>query len=461
MIWTDFLTSASRRSEHPAVLGDEGEITYSGLLALVDDVARTLPRAPEKRPGRVVLVETEPLALLVQVLACWSIGLVPVIMREGRNAGSVQDICDLLSPVAVIDASGTRLTSSGGVGTSHIDFAARDEALVICTSGTTQAPKLVALPAESILLNARTIGSQLGLLPGDVVAVVTPLTYMYGLMGGAMSALWSGATIRLFSPLEPLTVIQAAIRREGITVIQGPPSLFRLFLAYWNETPFAGVRLVTIGGEFLDPDLLDRIRRAFPHSDFQLIYGMTEAGPRISHNCPDAKTVIDGYVGRPFAHIDWFVEPFEQDGFPSGAGRLVLRGPAMFLGYISQDGGYEGLGCDGYFRSNDLVRSGPDGGLCFLDRVDRMFKSGGKLLSPLEIETALLQFGPVKEAWCGKEAHPLLGFVPVAEVVLKKDAATTEQDLHDHCAMSLQQHAIPRRFEFRASFAIATSGKRL
>lgn len=90
-----------------------------------------------------------------------------------------------------------------------------------------------------------------------------------------------------------------------------------------------------------------------------------------------------------------------------------------------------------------------------------MFKSGGKLLSPLEIETALLRFAAVKEVRCGKELHPLLGFVPVAEVVLKDDAETNEQDLYDHCATYLQPHAIPRRFEFRTSFGVATSGKRL
>ena len=46
MIWKDFLASASGRSEHPAVLCDEGVISYSELLARGDVVARTMPAAP-------------------------------------------------------------------------------------------------------------------------------------------------------------------------------------------------------------------------------------------------------------------------------------------------------------------------------------------------------------------------------------------------------------------------------
>jgi long-chain acyl-CoA synthetase len=452
LIWPDFLaTVVACRTSQPAVVSHDGRLSYGDLVALVGTAARTLPAPSRHHPDRVLVTETEPLPLLLKVLACWSVGRVPVILREGRSGDSAHDLARLLAACGPPTSGTTRAAPA--------DFGPRDEALVICTSGTTSFPKLVALPAESVLLNARLIGSELGFQPGDLVGIPTPLTYMLGLMGGALSALWAGATIRLFPAAEPLTVVQAAIRREGITVIQAPPSLMRLFLAYWNGTPFAPVRLVATGGEQVTQDLVTRMREAFPQADLRMLYGMTEAGPRISHSKlgPDR---TEGAVGKPFAHFDWYVEPGQKDQFPANAGRLVLRGPAMFLGYISPDGGYQGLDPDGWFRSSDLVRVDADGGLSFLDRIDRMFKSGGKLVSPREVETVLLQFAPVKEARVRPEVHPILGFVPVAEVVLHDSAPLTAQALQAHCRLHLQEHAIPRRFDLVEAMSLGPSGKR-
>ena len=89
---------------------------------------------------------------------------------------------------------------------------------MICTSGTTGIPKLVALPAESVCITAAAIADSLGLEPGDRVAVNTPLGYMYGLMGGCLASLWGGATIRLFRPRDPLTQLEAAIRRAALAL---------------------------------------------------------------------------------------------------------------------------------------------------------------------------------------------------------------------------------------------------
>jgi long-chain acyl-CoA synthetase len=446
MIWVDFLARAARWTNQPAVICDTGRLSYGDLITRVQTVAGTLPTPAQARPDRVLLTEIEPLALLLKVLACWSVGRVPVILRDGRSSDSVRDLGHVLA--------------AGGPKRSGPDFGPRDEALVICTSGTTSAPKLVALPADSVLINARLIGSELGLQPGDLVGIPTPLTYMLGLMGGAISALWSGATMRLFASADPLTVVQAAIRREGITVLQAPPSLMRLFLTYWNGTPFPSVRLVATGGEPIDNDLVQRMRDAFPESQLLALYGMTEAGPRIFHSRIDPASPVTGFVGKPFAHIDWRVEPIDHDHIPADAGRLVLRGPAMFLGYITRNGGYEGLEPDGCFRTSDLVRVDADGGLCYLDRIDRMFKCGGKLVSPLEVEAVLLLCAPVKEARVRKEAHPILGFVPVAEVVLHGNARIAAPDLQAHCRLHLQQHAIPRRFDLVEAMPLGPSGKR-
>jgi len=460
MIWAALLETAKRRAGAPAVIGDGVTLTFGALVERVGQEAARLPPRPETSgPARVFLIYAEPVTLLVRVLACWSVGMVPVLLREGQTAESLRRIGEAAAPIATLSDDGAS-TSTERAARHHLPFGPRDEALVICTSGTTGTPKLVALPAEGLVTTARAIARDLKFGPGDIIAAATPLTYMYALMGAALSGLLAGAAVRFFAPGLPLTVVQAAIRREDITVMQGPPSLMRLFLAYWTGTPFPSVRLVTTGGEFLVDRLLSEIARAFPQADFRFLYGMTEAGPRISHTPLVSRHGAGVAVGHPFPHFDWYIEPGAQDGLPAGTGRLAIRGPSIFLGYISPGGGYTGIDKDGYFLSTDLVCQLDDGQLCFLGRHDRLFKTGGKLVNPLDIEDLLMRHPDVRDAACRPEAHRLLGLVPVAEVVLAPGSETGPADLKAFCG-ALEPHAVPHRIDVLSELALAASGKRI
>ena len=345
MIWEYLLERVHAHRNEVAVIEHGGSSwTFGRLAEQVDAIAINLPPADSGGPVRVMVRQLEPLKTLVSVLACWRARCVPVVLRGSMPEEQVADLVRWLRPAGVLADDFPIQPGSQKKGTTRSRFGPRDEGLVICTSGTTGPPKLVALPAESVCLNAAAIGSSLGLAPGDVVAVNTPLGYMYGLMGGCMAALWAGATSRLFSPQDPLTQLQSALRAGQVNVVQGPPSLFRLFMAYWNREPFSGVRLVTTGGEPLGQELRSLLREAFPEARHLFLYGMTEAGPRLSHLDFQAGGGLDGRVGKLYPHVEWRIDPVpESQQLAPSAGRLALRGPSMFLGYITQTGGYSGL----------------------------------------------------------------------------------------------------------------------
>ena len=455
MIWDWF---ANRVETHPgafAVIGEEESWTYADLAARADAVAGLIPEAHGKTPARVVLRNSDPCALLAGILACWKLGLPAVVLRDSMTQGQVAGIVDWLRPHAVLEdwkIDPRKKTTPSVVRRME----ARDEALVVCTSGTTGIPKLVALSAESVCVNAAAIADSLRLGPGDRVAVNTPLGYMYGLMGGCLASLWAGCACRLFRPGEPPTRLQAAIRSENLTVVQGPPSIFRLFLAYWNGHPFPAVRLVTTGGEPLGGDLFEELGRAFPEAKKLFLYGMTEAGPRISHLDFEDGGGRDSAIGFPYAHIDWRLDKIEHT---CGA-RLVMRGPGVMLGYIASNGGYEGLDAEGFFHSKDLLDISPDGRLRFLGRLDRIFRSGGKLVNPDAIERVLESLPSVAEAHCHAEEHALLGLVPVAEVVLQEGAEFDPEAILKACAPFIEPHAVPKKISRSSGFQPADSGKR-
>jgi acyl-coenzyme A synthetase/AMP-(fatty) acid ligase len=463
MIWEEFSQRVDEHASRVAVVDGGRELTFSGLRHAALARARQLPApAVHPAPRRVLIRESKPAAALVAVLACWSRGHVPVMLRDRTPDGLVETVRRWTRPVAELSDGGESeiLTDPHAPEPAANTFSARDEALVICTSGTSGNPKLVALPAESVCLNAATIAASLGLQPDDRVAVPTPLGYLYGLMGGCLAALWSGASCHLFEPGGPLTTLQTAIRAHGLTVVQGPPTFFRLFLGYADGTTFPGVRVVTTGGEALSDGLIDELGRTFPAAKKLALYGMTEAGPRISHEDFLNGGGRDGCIGEPYAHFAWTLEPGEWSD-ETGAGRLAIRGPSMFLGYIGRDGTRQHPHNDGFFRTNDLLARSADGRLHFRGRIDRIFKSGGRLVNPGAVEDVLRRHPGVREAVCLAVPHPLLGLALEAEILPVRGASLDAGALAAFARQECEPHAVPRQFRLVSDLRATAAGKLL
>lgn len=462
MIWEQFQQRAQKHAAKAAFIDDSRTLTYAGLMDAALALGRRLPSpAMHPLPRRVLVRESRPGAALLAVLACWSRGHVPVLLRA-RTPDAVAESVRRRT-MAAAECDGGVVVDDGvvsGPPEPRTAFSARDEALVICTSGTSGNPQLVALPAESVCLNAATIASSLELRPDDRLAVATPLGYLYGLMGGCLAALWAGSSCRVFDPGGPLTTLQAAITAEGITVIQGPPTFFRLFLGYANGETFPGVRVVTTGGENFTDELITGLERAFPAARKLALYGMTEAGPRISHEDFALGGGRNGCVGRPYAHFECRIEPGEWSSAAT-TGRLAIRGPSMMLGYIGQDGLCEALVDGGFFRTNDLVSLDDKGRLHFCGRIDRMFKSGGKLVNPAAVEDVLRRFPGVQEAVCAASPHPLLGLALEAEVLPAAGMSLKPELLAAFARRECEPQAVPRVFRIVETMKQTPSGKLL
>ena len=466
MIWQRFLERVDAAPNRVAVVWRGTGFSFAALAGMAEALAAEIPGAggPEGdrgRPRRVLIRQSDPLAILLGVLAAWRAGKTPVILRERASDAKVGELTSLLRPDLLLT---TPLTVEGlrpvtPLGSATLAASSRREALAISTSGSTGDPKLVVLPAEAVLINADTIASRLRFTTADRIVVNTPLTYMYGLMGGAVAGLLAGAEVHLFSPTTPWPIVQSHIRRQGIGVVQGPPSLLTLFAAFWNGEPFPDVRLVTTGGEAVRERLISGLAAAFPNADRRIIYGMTEAGPRIADDDLDAAGVIAGMVGRPYPHLRWRIDPTETVDLSPGAGRLALAGPSMFLGYLQANERFVGIDDEGFFRSSDLVSVDGEGRLRFHGRVDRLFKSGGKLVNPTEIEAVLGRHPLVRQVVCRGEPHDLLGLIVVAEVVPEGPFPDAEATLRRHCEDHLEAQAIPREIRLIDRLPVSASGK--
>ena len=448
MFWDVIVEKARQQPEASAVICGNQRLTYAQIVDITFELGRRLPTVCGMAKPRAFIKQRDQLSYLLHILSCWSAGIVPVLLRSSISNSDLEFLESIYHPAArvyqpVEPADLVPHRSSDD--RDFLPYRNDVEAVIICTSGTTGNPKLVALPASAVYLNAKAIAHDLQIGLGDIVAVGTPLSYMYGFMGGAVTTLSSGGCLLLGNLNAPMPEFQAGIRMERATVVQGPPSYLQLFLAYWNGKPFENVRLLTTGGESLPRDLRKQLEDAFPAARKVFLYGMTEAGPRISHTDFADGGGLDQYIGKPFEHIKWKI--ITEGSHSLTEGRLAIKGPSIFLGYLEPDGSYSGIDDDGYFVSSDVVELLKGGHLRFKGRGDRIFKSGGKQINPQFVEEVIEQIEGVSRAICRPRPHRLLGFVLHAQVYVSESSHLTSTEIRNFTLGALESHCVPTSIE--------------
>ncbi len=176
-------------------------------------------------------------------------------------------------------------------------------------------------------------------------------------------------------------------------------------------------------------------------------YGLTEAGPLISFNCPSGFRF--GSVGRVL--LDGEVRIAES-------GEIEFRGPNVMQGYWRRPDKTEQTLVDGWLRTGDVGRLDEDGFLFITDRLkDIIVTLQGKNIAPAPIEDMIAADPLVEHVVLLGDNRPCL----VALVAPEWEALTqwaTERGLGCEQAADLAEHpAVLKEFDTR----IASAGESL
>jgi cyclohexanecarboxylate-CoA ligase len=143
-----------------------------------------------------------------------------------------------------------------------------------------------------------------------------------------------------------------------------------------------------------------------------------------------------------------------------GVGELLLRGPQMFLGYLDASLNEEAFAEDGFFRSGDLARIGPQGEVTIVGRKKDVILRGGENISAKQVEDALYRHPSVREIAVVAMPDPVLVERVCAFVVPAGDAPPTLAQLTAHLeAEGLAKQKWPERLEIATELPMTPSGK--
>lgn len=411
--------------------------------------------------NRVAVQATASIHTAVAVVGALLAGvpIVPVNPKLGERelghvlSDSAPDL--LLGPVEL-----------GGLPRVEVDLAASapvpaDEppldapALVIYTSGTTGPPKGAVLSRRAVAANLDALATAWAWTAEDLLAHALPLFHVHGLVLGTLGPLRRGGTLHHIGTLDATALVVAAP-----TMVFGVPTQYHRLAGQLEADADAAAavgraRLLVSGSAALTAVDHARIRTATGLAVRER-YGLTETLILTAASFSDAPE--PGAVGRPLEGVEVRLEPLPDD--TEGLGRVQVRGPSVFDGYLNRpDATAAAFTADGFFDTGDIGRWTESGALALVGRsATDLIKSGGYKIGAGEIENALLEHPGVAEVAVVGMPDEDLGERVVAFVV-PAGAAPAERELVDHVATLLAPHKRPREVRFTDALPRNDMGK--
>jgi long-chain acyl-CoA synthetase len=307
-------------------------------------------------------------------------------------------------------------------------------AVVKLTSGSTGAPRGIAVSAESLIADDDALTATMGLTPEDRLLTTIPLSHSYGLSSLALPALRRGALLAipgegdLYDPL-------ATARQTGATFFPTVPAHLDALVRMSDPPPRpAWLRLVIAAGAPLAATTSARFRETFG-LPVHVFYGSSECGGI----CFDREggAAERGTVGAPVAGVKVAIEPVEGDG---GVGAVTVESAAVALGYVPDP---DDRLAGGRFRAGDIA-AWHGGELALLGRLDDQINIKGKKVNPREVEGVIARLPGVEEAAVLGVPTPGCGRETLRAVVACRPGRLTAEEVADWCRAHLSPHKVPR-----------------
>ncbi len=296
--------------------------------------------------------------------------------------------------------------------------------IMLFTSGTTSASKVVALSHKNICSNLMAIGSIVNLQKGDVVLSVLPIHHVFECTVGFLFSLYRGAQTVF---CDGLRHIPSNLKEHQVSFMACVPGIYERILGmvskkfakegtldellkqevlnenctmeekreiYKDIHEMFGGNLKTLicGAAALDP----KIERKYRQLGFPLVqgYGLTETSPVVGVGTElEYKT---GSIGKAVPGVEVKIE----DANDEGIGELLVKGPSVMLGYYKNEEATKAALQDGWFHTGDLAQIDEEGYIFIRGRKKSVIVlKNGKNIFPEEIENLVNKIEGVKESF--------------------------------------------------------------
>ena len=438
-----------------------------------DRVAIVLPNGPEMAASFVAIgcgATTAPLnpAYRAEEFEFYlsDLGAKALVILEGMESPAIEVAKARKIPIVILkpgSKAGTfTLHGDGAVAKAEGGFAKENDiALVLHTSGTTSRPKIVPLSQTNVTASAYHIGHTLALREDDICLNIMPLFHIHGLIAATLSSIASGASVVCtpgFNALKFFSWMEEA-RPSWYTAV---PTMHQAILARAERNAEiiknGRLRLIRSSSASLPPQVMEALEATFRVPVIEA-YGMTEASHQMASNPLPPRARFAGSVGIAAGPELGIMDEAGKLQPPGSLGEVVIRGRNVTQGYESNPDANAKAFTNGWFRTGDQGVIDAEGYLRLTGRLKELINRGGEKISPLEVDTVLMDHPAVAQVVTFAVPHDMLGEDIAAAVVLREGAACDERELRNFVGSRVADFKVPRKILFLTEIPKGATGK--
>jgi benzoate-CoA ligase family protein len=482
------------RAEKVAIYYGDEQITYGELARRINRFGHALRDLGVSQEDRVLLVLNDTPSFPIAFFGAMRIGAVPIpvntLLRADdyrffvENSRSRVVVCDLMhyennvrdglegyeEPVEVIVTNGEaegRKTLEGLLesGEDELDPAKThkdDPAFWLYSSGSTGRPKGTVHLQHDILYTCETYARHvLEVSESDVVFSASKLFHAYGLGGGLSFPYWAGASSVLFPGRPTPQAVLETIERYKPTLFFSVPTLYNAILNHSGAADYdlSSIRLCASAAESLPAGMWRRWKEMFGSTILDGI-GSTEMLHIFISNTPDE--IRPGSSGKPVPGYEARI--LNDEGYPvepGEAGYLSVKGDSAAAYYWRNHEKTKNTMKGEWLFAGDWYRVDEDGFYWYEGRSDDMIKVSGLWVSPVEVESTLMDHNAVIEA--AAVGIPVGGLTRVkAYIILREGYEGSDElteELQNWCKERLKRYQYPHLVEFVDELPKTVTGK--
>ncbi|MSO79637.1 MAG: long-chain fatty acid--CoA ligase [Acidimicrobiia bacterium] len=332
-----------------------------------------------------------------------------------------------------------------------------DLADVMYTSGTTGAPKAIAVSHRTVatVRNLEPTWTGDGWIHGAPMFTFAGISFIYnpmklGCTGFYQPKFDAGAWLRYVETLRPARCMLVPAFAELIVVHPD-----------FETANLSSLHHVSVGSAPIAPKTLLTLMDHMPQATIANSYGMTEAGAAFILMPHDEMRQRVGSVGKPIPPMEIrILDDDEHEVAVREVGELLMRKPGDRREYFKDESATASMWTDdGWLRTGDLAYVDEDGYLYICGRKKDMIIRGGNNIYATDVEAVLLDHPDVQEAAVAGIPHQVLGEDVAAWVVRRPGSTLGVDDLLAFCAERLADYKCPRQVQFVDELPRNATGK--